>query len=133
VIGFDTAHEEVRTYRADRIAGDVQVGAAGAFTRPADFDPLAAFPADPKELGDVDAVATVLVDASRARFMEAEVGQAAVRRRRDDGSIEVDVACANLDAFRSWLLGWGEHAEVLGPAEVRAAMIEWLRLVAGRR
>ncbi|MEO7370610.1 MAG: WYL domain-containing protein, partial [Ilumatobacteraceae bacterium] len=39
VIGFDLGHEKVRTYRVDRIEGDVVQGQAGGFERPADFDP----------------------------------------------------------------------------------------------
>ena len=50
-----------------------------------------------------------------------------------DGSVELDVACANLDAFRSWVLGLGDHAEVLGPPEVRAAIVDWLRSMAEHR
>jgi hypothetical protein len=49
-----------------------------------------------------------------------------VRTRHDDGSIEIDVPCANLPAFRSWLLGYLGHAEVLGPHDVRADVIGWL-------
>ena len=39
--------------------------------------------------------------------------------------------CTNLDAFRSWVLGLGAHAEVLGPPAVRAAVVDWLRALAG--
>jgi proteasome accessory factor B len=133
VIGFDVDRAEVRTYRADRISGDVEVGEDGAFDAPVGFDPLAAFPADPKELGDADAEALVRVDAPRAVFAERELGSAAVRSRRPDGSLDVAVACGNVDAFRSWLFGLGEHAEVLAPAEVRDAVVSWLTEMAARR
>ncbi|MDQ1479284.1 MAG: hypothetical protein QOI44_145, partial [Actinomycetota bacterium] len=33
-------------------------------------------------------------------------------------------------AFRSFVLGFLEHAEIVDPPEVRAAMIEWLETVA---
>ena len=39
VIGFDPAAGETRTYRVDRIEGDVTAGEPGVFERPADFDP----------------------------------------------------------------------------------------------
>ena len=46
--------------------------------------------------------------------------------------VDVDVPCANLPAFRSWVLGLMEHAEVLSPPDVRADFVEWLeRQVAG--
>jgi len=56
----------------------------------------------------------------------AEIGADRVRARHDDGSIEIDVPCANLPAFRSWLLGYLGHAEVLAPHDVRADVIGWL-------
>ncbi len=129
VIGHDLAHDERRTYRVDRIEGDVTAGARGAFERPEGFDPLTAFPSDPKEIGEGDARARVLVDAPRAGLVQRELGDDAVVIRRDDGAIEFDVACANRDAFRSWLFGLGEQAEVLEPADVRADVVAWLRSI----
>jgi predicted DNA-binding transcriptional regulator YafY len=75
----------------------------------------------------------VHVDAPRARAAAASLGDDAVVERRSNGDIEVEVPCANLDAFRSWLFGFGTHAEVLGPAEVRDAVVAWLREMAGGR
>ncbi|MFT3855764.1 MAG: WYL domain-containing protein [Ilumatobacteraceae bacterium] len=131
VIGHDRRRADRRTFRVDRIDGDVLAGEPGAFERPAGFDARAAFPSDPKELGDEAATARVLVDAARARFVVDEVGEDAVVARHADGAVELDVACANLDAFRSWVLGLGAHAEVLGPPAACAAIVDWLRALAG--
>jgi proteasome accessory factor B len=133
VIGHDLGHDEVRTYRVDRIEGAIEQGESAAFERPANFDPRAVFPADPKELGDGDRAAVVRIDATRATFAVRELGEESVVRRLPDGAVEVEVPCSNLDAFRSWLLGWGVHAEVVSPADVRDGVIEWLRTMAGRR
>ena len=133
VIGHDIDRDEVRTYRVDRLESELEVGAPGAFERPAGFDPRTTFPADPKLLGDEPrARAHVLVDQPRAEAIERELGASAVLERRDDGSVVVDVACANLDAFQSWLFGLGEHAEVLAPAEVRAGVIDWLEAMVAK-
>jgi proteasome accessory factor B len=129
VIGHDQGHGTVRTYRVDRIDGEVRIGLPDAFERPDGFDVRAAFPDDPKLLGDEPSQrAIVRVDASRAAWVDA-----AVVRRLDDGAVEVEVPCANLDAFRSWLFGMGVHAEVLGPPAVREAVVSWLRAMAGAR
>ncbi len=132
VIGHDAGHDEVRTYRVDRIEGSIEQGEGDEFERPADFDPRAVFPADPKELGDGDRVAIVRIDQARATFAVRELGEDSIVRRFADGDVEVEVPCSNLDAFRSWLFGWGVHAEVVGPADVRDGLIEWLRTMASR-
>jgi predicted DNA-binding transcriptional regulator YafY len=130
VIGHDHTHGELRTYRADRITGDVTAGEAGAFERPAGFDLRTAFPLDPKLLGADDgdgAVAVVRVSPTRAAGVERELGAERVTERLGDGSIEVAVPCANVPAFRSWALGLLDHAEVLRPPEIRGAVVDWLR------
>lgn len=129
VIGHDHHYGQVRTYRVDRIEGIVTVGAEGAFARPADFDIRTVFPSDPKLLGDAEREVTravVRIDAARAALVAGEVGDAAVLRRRDDGSIEVEVPCVNRDAFRSWLLGLTDHAVVISPDDLRAEVVAWL-------
>ncbi len=132
VIGLDVDRNEVRTYRVDRMEGELTVGEVAAFQRPADFDPRATFPSDPKLLGDeLTARAEVLIDEPRAAAVARELGDTAVLSHRPDGSIVVDVPCANIDAFRSWLFGLGEHAEVLAPAEVRADVVSWLQAMVG--
>jgi proteasome accessory factor B len=134
VIGHDEGHDQVRTFRVDRIEGDVTVGVANTFERPTDFDVRAVFPADPKLLGDAALTsARVRVDSARARAAAASLGDDAVVVRSSNGDIEVDVPCANLDAFRSWLFGFGRHAEVLGPPEVRESVVRWLREMVGAR
>lgn len=133
VIGLDEAHAEVRTYRVDRIEGTVTIGAPASFTRPANFDIHSVFPADPKLLGDADAEvtrATVWVSATRALLVAAEVGEEAVVRRLDDGSIEVEVPYVNRVAFRSWLFGLTDNAVVVAPDELRRDTIAWLTALA---
>ncbi len=134
VIGLDVDRDEVRTYRVDRMEGELTVGSAGAFERPEDFDPRATFPTDPKLLGDEPAArAHVVIDEPRAAAVARELGETAVLSQRLDGSIVVEVPCANLDAFRSWLFGLGEHAEVLAPPEVRSDVVAWLQAMVGAR
>jgi predicted DNA-binding transcriptional regulator YafY len=60
----------------------------------------------------------------------AELGEGAVSERRDDGSVVVTVPFANDWAFRSWVLGLLEDAEVLDPREVRADTVAWLDAIA---
>ena len=45
---------------------------------------------------------------------------------RADGSVVVTLAVTNRDGFRSFVLDFLDHAEVLEPAELRAEVVEWL-------
>ena len=128
LIGFDHGREDRRTYRIDRIEGAVTPYPDRSFERPPGFDPRDAFPDDPKLIGADPAIpdARVSIDAVLAASVEREIGVDRVVARSDDGSIEITVPCANLPAFRAWLFGYLEHAEVLAPAEVRADVIGWL-------
>lgn len=128
LVGFDRVRDDRRTYRVDRIEGSVEVGESGAFDPP-EIDLRAAVPTDPKLVGvspDTNVDARVRVDAARAGAVAREVGEDRVVERSPDGSVEVVVPCGNVDAFRSWVLGLMEHAEVLGPDEVRAEVVGWL-------
>ena len=128
LIGFDHGRGERRTYRIDRIEGDVTLVSGSSFERPRDFDPKEAFPDDPKLIGadENSPNARVLIDHNRAQVAIRDLGEERVRVRHDDGSVEVDVPCGNVDAFQSWLFGYLEHAEVLEPVAVRSAVVAWL-------
>ncbi len=132
LIGFDHQRGERRTYRIDRIQGAVEIVADSEFDRPADFDPRDAFPDDPKLIGADAALpdAQVLIDPPRAARALRELGDDRLVERRDDGAVVVDVPCGNVPAFRSWLLGHMEHAEVLAPATVRDDVVAWLEATA---
>ena len=71
-------------------------------------------------------VARLLVDADQAGWAVGFVGADAVEERRADGSVVLAVSVTNRPAFRSFVLGFLDHAEVLGPPELRAEMVEWL-------
>ena len=128
--GLDRSRGDDRTFRVDRIEGDVAVGPAGAFSVPDDFDLAHAVVDDPKAIGTPEE-ALVEVAPVRAPKVVREVGEAAVAERRPDGSVLVRVPCGNQMAFRSWVLGLLDDALVVAPPEVRADIVAWLRAVAG--
>jgi predicted DNA-binding transcriptional regulator YafY len=131
LIGLDHGRGEQRTFRIDRIDGAVETLAGTTFERPPGFDPRRALPSDPKMIGATEAVplARVRIDAARARDAVVDLGDDRVLVRHPDGSVDVEVPCANVAAFRSWLLGFLEHAEVLTPDEVRDDVVRWLEAV----
>jgi predicted DNA-binding transcriptional regulator YafY len=123
--GFDRTRSGERLFRVDRIEGDVEVGPARAFTRPAVIG------SDPRvrawELGDADAVhARLLVDADQALWAVHAAGSDSIVEQRPDGSVVLALTVRNHAAFRSFALAFLEHAEVLDPPALRTDVIEWL-------
>jgi predicted DNA-binding transcriptional regulator YafY len=123
--GLDHGREGERLFRLDRVAGRVEVdGPAGAFERPAAPDTGVV---QPWRLGDDEEIeADLLVDVEQARWAEDALGSEAVVERRKDGSVRFRVALTNVGAFRSFVLGFLDHAEILGPPDLRAGMVAWL-------
>ena len=128
---FDRTRGDERLYRVDRIEGAVSVGPPRAFAR------RAAVRADPHvrswELGDGDPVPTsLLVDADQAAFATHQLGTDAIAERRDNGDTVFTLEVRNVAAFRSFVLTYLDHAEVLAPPAMRDIITDWLRdIVAG--
>jgi predicted DNA-binding transcriptional regulator YafY len=131
VVGRDRDRDAPRAFRIDRIDAGIELGEARSFEPPVGIDPADLLRDDPLAYGDAQPLeAQVLVDAPRAAWVVDELGDEAVLERRDDGSIVVGLSVVNHEAFRTWVLELLEHAEVLGPAELRAVVVEWLRPLA---
>lgn len=131
VVGYDHTREAPRSFRADRI-DDVSPGRSGAFEPPADVEPGSLLRDDPWSFGIEPPIeARLLVDQLAAASVISELGEEAVIERRADGSAIVRLAVTHRPAFRSFVLGFLDHAEILEPAELRSDMTAWLREIAG--
>jgi len=128
--GLDHRRGEERLFRLDRLEGAlVAEGPPRAFARqPAGkSNPPPAW-----RLGDEDdLIAELWVDADQARWAAEALGPDVVADRRPDGSIVFRVPITNTGAFRSFVLGFLDHAEILGPPELRAGLMAWLAGLAG--
>jgi proteasome accessory factor B len=120
---------EERMFRLDRLESPLAAeGPPEAFARPSVTQSA---PPPAWRLGDDDEVrAELFVDAEQARWARQALGEEAVRSIRTDGSAVFDVGVTNRDAFRSFVLGFLDHAEVLGPPELRKDMVTWLQAMA---
>lgn len=129
VIGHDHDREEERRFRLDRMTSDPDPGPAGAFEPPA--HPPGP-PTPPWRMGDEDAKEVlVLVDADQAVAAQARAGSESVRERRPDGSVVLALTVTNRAGLRTFVLGFLDHAEVVGPPEVRSDLTAWLEAMAG--
>jgi predicted DNA-binding transcriptional regulator YafY len=135
VVGRDVERDAVRTFRLDRVDGDIEVLSGTSFERPDDFDVRTSFPADPKVLpGAIDIgadTAQVRVDATDVGVVTAQYGENALVQRRPDGSGVFEIPCANVEAFVHWLLGFVDRAEVLAPEPLRGHVASWLESMRG--
>lgn len=122
--GHDHDRQAGRRFRVDRIDGQVTVGAPGAFEPPP--------PAEDREVrlweieGDEPLAARVRIDASHAAVVRRQLDDRAAIAEAPDGSIEVGLVVTNRDGFRSFVLAFLEHAEILEPPELRDDLVEWL-------
>jgi proteasome accessory factor B len=123
--GYDHLRDEERNYRLDRIEGEV------ALTDDASFDPPpTTIPGRARgtwELGaEAPVRARVRIDGPQAVWAVQHVGPDHVVGEDADGSVTVELPVTNRAAFRSFVLSFLEHAEVLEPAELRDDLIAWL-------
>jgi predicted DNA-binding transcriptional regulator YafY len=131
MVGFDHGREAVRSFRADRVAGEVSVGEPGTFDAPADFRPDDHVEDRPWLFGDGEPVIVdVLVDAGHVEGAVAALGSDATVQPQPDGGAVVHVPVLDRAAFRQVVLDLLEHGEVLAPQDVRDDVETWIEHVA---
>jgi proteasome accessory factor B len=123
---FDVDRAGDRSFRVDRIDGDVTIGDLEA--APARSRSASQRTAFPWELGEGQPTkALVRIDSRQAPWAIKYLGAAAVAGESNEhGDVTVSLDVVNLDAFRSFVLGFLDGAEVLAPESLRADMIGWL-------
>ena len=134
LVGFDRDRGEARTFRVDRIDGAPELGPGDSARLPEEFDTDRTFARDPWQFGSGEEIEVdVLVDGAEAGRVVAELGEAAVVERGDDGAVVVRLSVTDTGALILWVLDLLDHAEVLGPPEVRAAVVERLQALRADR
>jgi len=127
LVAWDLDRSAVRTFRVDRMEGEVSRGEAGGAEAPEEVDVEAALPDEPWEAEGEDRIEMrIRVDALEARRVADEVGRDKVVRRLDDGSVELSLGVSSFASIRSWVLGLLDHATVTEPPTFRAELVAWL-------
>jgi predicted DNA-binding transcriptional regulator YafY len=125
---FDETRDGERHFRVDRIDGAVDVDSTSQFDRPAHTPGLRV---DPWQLGEGEPVeARVRFDADQVVQARAQLGDDSTWELDEDGSAVATIPVTNRDGFRSFVLGFLDHAEVLGPPDLRAEIVDWLEALA---
>ncbi|HUY06475.1 MAG TPA: WYL domain-containing protein [Acidimicrobiales bacterium] len=123
-----------RTFRVDRIVGEIFVGPRASFERRGDAE-LAhelAFSLRAPSRDDTDEpgsrqVLELSVDASATASVIEMVGSDVILARDDGGRASVSFPIADEEAVISWVLGLGSAAEVVAPESIRSRVIERLQ------
>jgi len=127
LVAWDLGRTAVRTFRVDRIEGDVSRGEAGGAVVPQDVDVKAALPEEPWDVEGEDRVEMrVRVDALEARRVADEVGQDKVVEWLADGSVELVLGVSSFASIRFWVLGLLDHATIVEPPAFREELVTWL-------
>jgi len=119
LIGHDVERKALRTFALPRIV-DARV-LATPFVRPADFSPEKFFANALGVLGGSgDYRVRIRFNASAAdRVRERVWHESQELRDLPDGGIELAMQLGALPEVESWILSWGDQAEVLSPSELR--------------
>jgi len=123
LVGHDERSDDMRTFKVARITSDPKRG-EGSYEIPAGFSAEKHVLAHVGAEGD-HAVATIRFDRSLRWWPEQNLPGA---RAKDgpDGSYEVEMPVASLDALASFVVWWGPKVEIVGPPEARSHMIQRL-------
>jgi proteasome accessory factor B len=130
LLAFDRDRGAERWFRLDRLDGPPALGPVGGFDVP-DEATRESVP-DPWSMAvDEPVTARVAFDPGAADVARAILGDGAVVEEHGDGGVVVELEVSHRDGFRSFVLGFGERAEVLAPPDLRDDVVRWLRVVAG--
>ena len=124
VVGRDVSRDAVRSFKVSRIAGAVE-RYGETYEIPDGFDATEHLRGEPWEIGEETTEVTVHFDQSLAWWAEQNLPDAP-SSATPDGVRTVTMKVANLDAFISWVIGFGEKVEVVSPAPARFRLVEHL-------
>jgi proteasome accessory factor B len=124
LVGYDLERQALRNFAVGRMQALAVTDRK--FTRPADFSPERHFG---KAFGAFVGTGNYRVTV---RFRPAVAEQVRERFWHEsqetvdlpDGGVEFTVHLGGLDEILRWILGWGEHAEVVAPEELRRLVRE---------
>ena len=133
LLGYSHERDAVRVFRLSRIRAKVAYAtkAEHDFHRPADFDPRSYAGRAAWQYGDPLGTAEILIDERVAWQVERHFGGfGELREQAGDRVFQTDYANPRL--LISWVLGLGEHAQLLGPPELVAEFEQRVALLADR-
>jgi proteasome accessory factor BC len=135
LLGYSHERGALRVFRLSRIRGKVAYAtkAEHDFRRPADFDPRAYANLAAWQFGEIAGTAEIRIAERIAWLLERHFGRyGEIREIEGSGDRLFVTDYASERQLISWVLGLGEHAELLSPPELVAELRRRLELVIAR-
>jgi predicted DNA-binding transcriptional regulator YafY len=123
VIGFCHVHNEIRTFRVDRIVEVTLLETS--FTKSAEFDLQEYLKHEMRAQPQL--IARLKFDATSANIVAGNHSYWQMVEPQADGSVEVTFASPTLEWAASSALAYGPAVEVLEPPELRTMVTKWLQ------
>jgi proteasome accessory factor B len=134
LVGRDHDSDEVRSFRLDRMLGDLRLVDPSApgnqYLIPRGFRPEAALETPPFVQGETSTVARVRFDAEAVWRVERGFPWLELKHN-EDGSAEAEVPVTEASGFLSWVLFFGEDAQVLSPPDLIVELRRRLEAICG--
>lgn len=125
VVGRDPDNDGVRSFKLARVSGPV-TRSDGVYAIPSSFDAAEHVGGDAWAIGPDPSDGTeVRFDASMRWWAEQNM-RGLPTSEGPNGSLDVEVPVANLDALISWIIGFGPEVEILAPESARRRLLEHL-------
>jgi predicted DNA-binding transcriptional regulator YafY len=130
LIGYSHERGDVRVFRLSRIRGKVAyvTKAEHDFPPPQDFDHREYATRTEWQLGETRGTAQVWISNKIEWLVQRHFGHAGTVTEAD-GGVVLETEYSDPRALVSWVLGLGEHARILGPAELEHEAAERLARV----
>src|SRR5436305_579626 len=133
LVGRSHERDAIRVFRLSRIRGKVGYAtkAEHDFQRPADFDPRAYAEQVDWQVGEAIGTAEIWISRRIAWQIERHFGRYGEMRADGDDRVFL-TPYANARQLIAWVLGFAEHARIVGPPELAAELRERLELLIER-
>jgi len=130
VVGRDRDRDDLRSFKVSRIEGDLE-RLDGTYEIPADFRAEEKLPAQAWEIGPDDPSDATVRFSSDVRWWAEQNLASVTSVEGPDGSLDVRLPVANLDALVSWVLELGPEVEIVTPPAARERLVEHLEAFLG--
>lgn len=134
MVGFSRERQDMRVFRLSRIRGRItfKTRAEHDFPPPRDFDLSRYRDRAPWQFEDGEDVARIALSPVIAWWVDQMFGTYGTSEASADGSAVYETPYGNRRELVTWILSLGAEAEVLEPADLRAAVISSLETVRER-